>query len=468
MAGGPGWWRSRSLRARVTIAATLVVALGVAAVGAGILVGLRRSLVGALDDAVRQRARDVAALADAGQLRPLVPASPTDTGAVQVLDAAGDVVASSAELEGNQRVFPWPLDGRLSAGRPVTLPGGDLGDAGSYRVAAVPARLAGRPVTVLAAVSLDQQARSLASLAAALAVGLPSLVALAAVTIWVVTGSTLRPVDRLRRQVDGLDAARPAGRVELPVSRDEIHRLAVTLNGLLTRLEAAAAAQRRFVADAAHELRSPLAAAIAEAENGVRAADPDARRAAARALTGDLHRLHLLTEDLLILARLADPSWTRPTRTVDLDDVVLLEVARTRAVIVDTTGVSAVQIVGDPASLRRLVRNLLDNAARHANFRVAVTLAHARGEAVLGVADDGPGIPVADRDRVFERFVRLDDARAADAGGTGLGLAIVRHVATAHGGTVYITEPDSPDHYPGARLEVRLPVLEPVPSADDR
>lgn len=154
MPRAPSWWRTRSLRARVTIAATLVVAVGVAAVGAGILLGLRHSLVGALDDAARQRARDVAALADAGQLRPTVPASTANAGAVQVLDAAGLVVASSADLEGNEPVVSWPLSGPLAAGRPVTLVGLPIGDATAFRVATAPARFGGQPVTVLAAVSL--------------------------------------------------------------------------------------------------------------------------------------------------------------------------------------------------------------------------------------------------------------------------------------------------------------------------
>lgn len=458
------WWRARSLRARVTIAATLVVALGVAAVGAGILAGLRISLVGALDDAARQRARDVAALVDAGQLRRTVPASPADAGAVQVLDARGQVIASSADLDGNERIFPWPLTGPLAAGQPVTLTGLPVGDTAAYRVAAAPARSAGQPVTVLAAVSLDQQTRSLASLAAALATGLPALVALVAATIWVVTGSTLRPVETLRRQVDDVSGTDLHRRVDPPPSRDEVHRLAVTFNALLDRIETAAGAQRRFVADAAHELRSPLTAAITEAETTVRTTDPTTWRAAGLALVADLHRLHRLTEDLLTLARLDHPSRPEPTRPVDLDDIVLAEVDQTRRTIglpFELTGLTAARVAGDPAALRRAVRNLLDNAARHARRCVAVTLRSEDGAVVLAVADDGPGIPPADRDRVFNRFVRLDQTRDRTTGGSGLGLAIVREIVTAHGGTVRITDPDptAADGYPGARIEIRLPAL---------
>lgn len=323
---------------------------------------------------------------------------------------------------------------------------------------------------MLAAVSLDQEIRSLASLTAALAIGLPALVALVAATTWVVTGSTLRPVETMRRQVDAVDAGTLRARVDLPPSQDEIHRLARTLNGLLARLDTASAAQRRFVADAAHELRSPLTAALAEAENAARTDDPSTGRAAARALVADLHRLHALAEDLLTLARLDDPARTRAHRAVDLDDVVLAQAAQIRriaAVAIDTSAVTAVRISGDPAALHRLVRNLLDNAARHARSRVTVGLVEVPPGALLVVADDGPGIPPDDRDRVFDRFVRLDDARAPGAGGTGLGLAIVREIAAAHGGTVRVGDPTGPGS--GARLELSLPTPGPAPDepADD-
>jgi signal transduction histidine kinase len=216
----------------------------------------------------------------------------------------------------------------------------------------------------------------------------------------------------------------------------------------------AAERQRRFVADAAHELRSPVSSIRQHAEV-----------ASAHPATTDLHelattvraeglRLQALVEDLLLLARL-DEGRTMATRDVDLDDLVLTEANRLRSVTTDdirTTDVGAARVRGDARSLERLVRNLGDNAARHA-ATVAFGLAAENGHVTLTVDDDGPGIPVADRDRVFERFVRLDEGRGRAEGGTGLGLAIARDVARAHGGEVTLA--DSP--LGGLRAEARLP-----------
>ncbi|MGH8991537.1 MAG: sensor histidine kinase, partial [Acidimicrobiia bacterium] len=235
-------------------------------------------------------------------------------------------------------------------------------------------------------------------------------------------------------------------------------RLAATMNAMLDRLESATERQRRFVGDASHELRSPLAALRADLEVALAGGDGHAGEWAhtARRLLGDVQRQEALVQDLLFLARAdEDPTSRRPYTLVDLDDVVLAEVERTRlgaAVSVDTSAVSGAPVRGQVEDLARVVRNLLENAVRYARSRVAVSLGVEDGVAVLTVDDDGPGIPPAERERVFERFARLDSARSRQLGGTGLGLAIARQVVVDHQGS--ITVEDWPG---GARMVVRLP-----------
>jgi hypothetical protein len=240
-------------------------------------------------------------------------------------------------------------------------------------------------------------------------------------------------------------------RVPVPPARDEVGRLAETMNGMIARLQDAQGVQRRFVADASHELRSPLATIATGLElmqNGT------ADRSTVTALRGETSRLNKLVEGLILLAR-ADERGLRPRREeVDLDEVVDQERGRPAdGAVVAEVQAAPVRVVGDRGQLARVVRNLVDNARRHARSRVLVTAGREGDTAVLEVADDGPGVPAADRARVFERFVRLDDARARSDGGSGLGLAIVAEVVAAHGGSVEVT--DAPGG--GALFRVRIP-----------
>jgi signal transduction histidine kinase len=298
---------------------------------------------------------------------------------------------------------------------------------------------------------------------AGLALGGPVTVALVGAGTWLLVGRALSPVERMRRQAGALSLGpAPDGtppRLEVPPSADELTRLADTFNGLLDRVDAGLRRERQLVADTAHELRSPVAAALARAELAARA-EPSAPQAGA--LLGDVRRLARMVDDLLVLTRLHGPPTDRRDRVVDLDDLVLAEAAATTprpGIRMDLSAVSAAQVGGDRAMLERVVRNLLDNAVRHAKSSVLMSLAACDGVAELAVADDGPGIPPADREAVFERFTRLDEARARDAGGVGLGLAIVRDVVAAHAGTVTIE-----DAAPGARFVVHLPLSTPVRS----
>jgi signal transduction histidine kinase len=272
-------------------------------------------------------------------------------------------------------------------------------------------------------------------------------------------------VDVIRRQAAAIPGTDLKQRLDVPASGDELGRLAETFNDLLDRIAIAADRQRRFVADAAHELRTPLATLRARLEIDLRHPPEgvsDAQIADARQLSlQQVTRLAALVDDLLQLARLdADPRLHR--RPVDLDDLAWETVREAReegAPHLDTTGISPVRVLGDPIALHRVMRNLVRNAVRHADHTVTVRLtrgapAGTDGVAILVIADDGPGIPVAERERVFERFVRLDEGRARDAGGSGLGLAIVADIVTAHGGRVRIE-----DNNPGAKISVELPAL---------
>jgi signal transduction histidine kinase len=284
------------------------------------------------------------------------------------------------------------------------------------------------------------------------------LLAVVAVTTWFVVGRALAPVEAIRAEVDAISASALHRRVPDPPADDEIGRLSTTMNRMLDRLERAQARQRRLVSDASHELRSPVAAIRQHAE--VALAHPDratTTELATTVLAEDL-RLQRLAEDLLLLTRADEHTLALRRRPVDLDDLVFDEARRLRGVSglrVDTARVSAGRVEGDAAGLRRVLRNLGDNATRHANRRVAFSLAERDGVVLLEVDDDGPGVPEADRERVFERFVRLDDARARDDGGSGLGLAIVAELVAAHGGTVTLAS--SP--IGGTRVEVSLPRL---------
>jgi signal transduction histidine kinase len=295
---------------------------------------------------------------------------------------------------------------------------------------------------------------------AALAAGVPALVLLVAITTWLMTGYALRPVEVLRRQAAEISAAAVDGRLAMPASRDEVYRLAGTLNEMLCRLQAASLAQRRFVADAAHELRSPLTALRTQLDTVEVHPGDESPAGLARYLRADVDRLQSLVDNLLTLARTGDPGWQQPERVVDLDEIVFDELRSLPAragLRVDASAVSGGRVLGDPEGLRRVVRNVLDNAARHAMSGIEVELRAGEEEVVLAVSDDGPGVPSAQRDQIFDRFHRLDQARSRDVGGAGLGLAIVREVVTAHHGRVAVE--DSPNGLPGARFVVRLPVV---------
>jgi signal transduction histidine kinase len=449
------WWRRRSLRARLTMAATVVIAAGMAAAAVLLVWRLHSVLASNLDATLTRQVAAVAADVAAGDSRPQLPRSARESTVLQVIDSGGKVIASSGDIDGGPRLFfitPGAGDPSLGTETTTALDG-------PYRVAALAASSPSGPVTVYVASPTASLTASTTELGAALAFGVPAMVGLLALVGWWLLGRALRPVETMRRQAAAIPATDLRRRLDVPDSEDELARLAATFNDLLGRIGVAADQQRQFIADAAHELRTPLAALRARLEIDLRhapaaSADAGTVQTKHQALQ-QVNRLTDLVNDLLELARLdADPQLH--ARPVDLDDLVW-EAAREARDLgppgIDTTGISPVRVLGDAAALRRLVSNLVSNARRHAEERVTLRLSVDGPTATLVVADDGPGIAAADRQRVFQRFVRLDAGRARDSGGSGLGLAIVADIAAAHNGRVW-----ADDNHPGARFHVQLPL----------
>ncbi|WP_281903146.1 HAMP domain-containing sensor histidine kinase [Micromonospora humidisoli] len=511
------------------------LSVGLALGGVVLLVALGWTLQRTVDEEAFRTADAVARLAGENALPDPLPVAGGQL-RVQVVDSAGRIRAASIDAD---RLVPMVRPDQLTGtGRQRTVvPGQRLGWEGPVRVVAVPARSAGEPVTVLVGRSTVDVRHATQAARTVLLVAFPLLVGLLAVVAWRVVGATLRPVEALRSgaaEITGRDAA---GRLPVPASQDEIHRLAVTLNDMLDRVAAARARQRSFLADAAHELRSPLTNMRTELEVAQRLGDRTDWPAVAADLLTDTERLGRLVDDLLLLARLdeqpaqqvdhlgaaepvelgalltevaarwpgptsaavpallpgdsggaaaepavspqaalaADPPSSPESTAVGAGSAVSPGVTAVGSEPAVSPGVTAVgsgpavspQVtvvtaagpvwtVGVPDELRRVLGNLVDNAVRHARTRVVLAVEPTVDGAyhLVTVTDDGPGIPVADRERVFRRFTRLDEGRARDAGGAGLGLAIVRELVRRGGGTV-----DLDDAHPGLTVRLHLPVL---------
>ncbi|SCL49567.1 Signal transduction histidine kinase [Micromonospora citrea] len=450
------------LRGRLMVVGVLGVSVGLAVGGLVLLGVLGWALQRAVDTEAFRTADAVALLAAEDALPDPLPVAGGQV-RVQVVDARGRVRAASIDAD---RLVPMIPADRIDVGarQRLTVSGERIDLAGPVRVVAVPAGTAADPLTVLVARSLADARHSTHVVRTILLVSFPPLVAVLAAVAWRVVGATLRPVETLRRGAEEITGRDGAGRLPVPASQDEIHRLAVTLNGMLGRLESARDRQRAFVADAAHELRSPLTNMRTELEVARRLADRTDWTAVTANLLADTERLSRLVDDLLLLARLDERPPARATGPVELGALLASVAARypSPPVRLDAPA-GPLWTEGDPDELRRILANLVDNAVRHARAEVVLAAGREDGAAayhLVTVTDDGPGIPAADRERVFGRFTRLDDARARDDGGAGLGLAIVRELVRRAGGRVELTDAHpGRDGGPGLRVRLALPAL---------
>ena len=427
--------------------ATIVVAIALVLGAAGLIAALRRTMVDEVAEAARAQASDVVRQLEAGR-PPILEVAGADEQLIQVMTPAGAVVSASPNMAG------MPAVARLAPGQSAQIVT-PLDDDEFVAVAEGAQTPDGQRI-VLVARALVDVLDTTTVVTRLLIIGLPLLVAVVALTTWFAVGRVLAPVEAIRREVDEISAEQLHRRVPQPKRDDEIGRLATTMNRMLERLESARNSQRRFVSDASHELRSPITTIRQHAE--VALAHPERTTAAelGEVVLAEQQRMQRLVEDLLLLAR-ADEHVPLAREAVDLDDLAFEEGHRLRSTTskrVDTSGVSAARVQGDADALRRMFRNVGENAARHSSERVDITLVERGSEVVLTVDDDGPGIPESERVRVLQRFVRLDEARSRDEGGSGLGLSIVDEVVRAHGGSVSIGR--SP--LGGARVQITLPV----------
>ncbi len=442
---------SGSVRARTTSAAVLVVAVVLLLGAVALVLSLRGVLTREVRTAAELRAEQAVAALESGSDPGAVATSDDDELFVQVVDGGGVVVAASRNVSG-QPAAADPEPGTVTE-TGVTF------DDDEFLVVAQAAETGDTQLTVLVGRSLDRVTESTRAVTGLLAVGLPVILLVLAGVTWRLVGRALAPVESVRREVDAISATELHHRVPEPPGSDEIARLTVTMNQMLDRLERAQDDQRRFVSDASHELRSPIAAIRQHAE--VAQAHPDKTTIPDLAATvgAESVRLQALVDDLLLLASADERTLKLHRRPLDLDDVVFDAARRLRATTslrIDTTAVSGGRVHADPTAARRVVRNVTDNAARHARAEVRLALAEQDGWVAFDVDDDGAGIAPENRTHVFDRFIRLDDARARDAGGAGLGLAIVAELMAAHGGGVTLS--DSP--LGGIRVTLRFPAHE--------
>ncbi|MGN6426114.1 MAG: sensor histidine kinase [Leifsonia sp.] len=439
----------------MTLGAVAVLASVLAVSCAGVVLLTEQALTADLDQAAALRARDVASLLPAGRLGTTVPGAGEESSFVQVIGPADQVVSASANVTGQGPVIPAPKDARQVT---VTLDSSPLGSE-PLRIVAVPVHLPSGPGWIYVGTSLVQLRTTMSTLILLFTTGLPLLMLIVAWTVWRTLGRALRPMEAIRAEASQIGHSDLARRVPVPPHNDEVGRLATTMNAMLDRLEASSRRQEQFIGDASHELRSPLTALRTQVGVALAHPDPEHTRDLLATIDQQTQRMAALIDSMLYLAR-TNRSPPGSLTDVDLDDLVLEEARRLRSIgglRIHTAALAAARVRGSTVDLSRMLRNLGDNAHNHADSTITVALTTDNTTAELRIADDGSGIPPGDRERVFERFTRLDQARArsSSGGGTGLGLAIAQQIAHAHAGTITI---DDGDRCRGAVFIIRLPL----------
>jgi signal transduction histidine kinase len=454
--------RRISITTRITLFTGAVAVLLCALVATALMIAINRFATESLTAEIAADGGRVAIQLERGQ--PAYPLAQRQSRHVQIVDSRGRVAASTPELRGKPPMATFTPDSKNIATSIVC--GGVFPPGECDIVVAQWAHRAGEKWIVYSA---SPVVPPWVDPWLATGVGGGAVMLAAAITYLGrrISTASLRPVTAIRAELDEINATSLGRRVPVPPSDDEINDLAVSVNHTLGRLQTAMEQQRRFASDASHDLRSPIAAMRAEVEDALHAPQETSVTQMGHAILGSLERLQAIVQDLLTIARL-DAGSPGARDPIDLAELVAAE-CRMRhhmSKMCECSLEPGVVVIGDRLRLGRLLTNLIDNAERHADSTITITVRHApsderdgqrfpHGIAVLEVIDDGPGIDPDKRELVFQRFARLDAARSKDAGGTGLGLSIARQIAEASGGTLRIE--DSPR---GARFVLRLPLHE--------
>jgi signal transduction histidine kinase len=414
------------------------VALTVA--GVGLVAVLYRSLLAGVDDASAGRVHDIATALQTDSIVDLDSALLTTDQrvvAVQLISADGTVVQRSASAPDTPLTPITEFGTRLRRGLDD-----DAVPLHNMRVSGQTVTAPSGHYTVLVGGGSEAVESTAQTVGVLFAAAAPVVIAVAAVASYWLVRRSLRSVDAIRSRVAEISTSDLAERVPVPTNRDEISALALTMNEMLSRIEAGHRAQQQFVGDASHELRSPLATIISGLE--VVEAHPELldARLTTDTLLPEAHRMSWLIDDLLLLARADERDLALGKEDLALEDIAEAEAMRLRRLtdLAVHTALSPTRLKGDLTAVSRVIRNILDNAVRHAKSLVEIAVHSQDENAIIVIGDDGLGIPPAERVRVFGRFVRLDSDRSRSGGGSGLGLAIVADIVAAHGGTASISD----------------------------
>jgi signal transduction histidine kinase len=434
------------IRKRSVLSAAVVVTFSLLVGGAFLLLVLQSSLISAAWSNLAVRANDVARLLDeegVSETQSTLAEDRRSGEQVQIVDSANHVVAwSSRRVRGDPISALRPAPGKSAKEELPGVPA--LGADDEVLVSARGVDVDEQHYVVLVAAPLEVQTDTLRTVGLLLLAAAPLLVALVAIAVWVLVGRSLTTVERIRRQVAEIDGLRLHERVEVPPTGDEIAALASTMNEMLDKLEDSDSSHRAFFSDASHELRSPLSTLVTTAEVASLDGTGKTWLDLQQTVLNESSRMQSLVEDLLTLAKVDAHQLQLDIQDVDLEDVLDSEIKRLRTVsqLKITTELQPARVRGDERRLTQVFRNILDNAARHAESTIIVRMERRPGEVVVSVDNDGEIISPEDRKRVFERFARLDASRSTDGGGSGLGLAISREIMVAHGGTVVAADGD--------------------------
>ncbi|UVJ39671.1 cell wall metabolism sensor histidine kinase WalK [Arthrobacter sp. CJ23] len=448
--------RRWGVRKRATATAVAFVAAALLVGGLILLLLLQRALVASTESLTRLQAETVVAhivehdLDEASQyLRSAVRPGQY----IQILNPDGSVFAASVAATAATPITTLRPEAKQTLFQRISGLK-NLFDDELY-VVATGVKVEEKVYTVAVAATVRVQSETVSTVAWFMLGAAPLLLAGVGVGVWMLVGRSLRQVERIRSQVADIDARSLDGRVDVPQTSDEIRALALTMNMMLDRLQASDLEQRRFISDASHELRSPLATLSAAVE--IAAADSSGAtwEAMKEVLAGETARMRYLVQDLLTLARTNDDGLRLDVKDVDLDDVLNDEVRRLRSTSKHEIEalLEPARVTGDVRRLGQAVRNVLDNAERYAQSRISIQVRNSLDGVLLTIDNDGPPVPIAERERIFERFVRLDESRSRESGGSGLGLAIADAIMSAHGGRILSTATPGG----GCRFELAFP-----------